>query len=343
MTNIGIIIGTESGYVSQSYKQKNKSKLSHLKNLDISILPLTKEIPYDYAIYCEFKSMERKYNVNIIPLYGPTLNLKDANQCNFIFCIFESVFSFMANGYEGYNNYINVLKKTRATVHPTLETQLFIINKQRYMKWLSHHGHDIIPTKFINVSTYNKQSHKVTESIYNFAEKNNYKEIIMKPELGAFAGGFKHFKRITDQGIKTYFTKVTKKGFKKILVQPYLSEFVKFWEIKTYWLNGKYLYSYGINVLSEKDDDYPESEGGNISNALIKSCREKGEQIIYDLFKDFGFQVQCRIDFGCCIDNDNLCRDYFVNEIELIPTIIDDETKKDNFRLLAKSVLDIAH
>jgi hypothetical protein len=342
MKFIGVIIGTDSGYVSKKYRDKKKVILKNIDNLEPYMKPIGNDIPYDYAIFCEFKNIENKFNCQVIPLYGPELNLKDANQCDFIFCIFESVFSFMANGYKGYNNYINVLKKTSAVVHPTIETQLFIINKQRYMKWLQHHGNDVIPTKFITVNGFNTHTKKTMESIYNFAENHNYKELIMKPELGAFAGGFKHFKRISDSGIKSYFKKVTTKGFKKILVQPYLHEFLKFWEIKTYWLDGQYLYSYGINVLAEKDDDYPVSEGGNISDDLIMKCRSKGEKIISDLFRDFGFQVQCRIDFGCCIENDNVCRDYFVNEIELIPTIIDDETKKDNFALLANSVLDLA-
>ena len=72
----------------------------------------------------------------------------------------------------------------------------------------------------------------------------------------------------------------------------------------------------------------------------VNSCRKTGEKIIKELFKKYGTLAEARIDFGCCIDNDNLCRDYFVNEIEILPTIIDDETKKDNFRLLAKTVLE---
>jgi hypothetical protein len=140
----------------------------------------------------------------------------------------------------------------------------------------------------------------------------------------------------------TYLDKVSKKGFKKVLVQPYIEEFLKYYEIKTLWLNGKYLYAYGINVLTEmegKGDVYPESEGGTLPDEYVNKCRKTGEKIIKELFKEFGSLAELRIDFGCCLDNDNLCRDYFVNELEVLPTIIDDETKKDNFRLLADAVL----
>ena len=339
MKTIGIIIGTETGGISDTYYQKNKKKLEYLDTLDPSILHKSEEIPYDYAILSEFKALEKKYKVNVIPLYGPTLNLKEANQCDFIFCIYEGVFSFDSGGYKGYNNYMNVLSNTKAIVHPPVKVQKFIINKQAYMGWLEKKGFDIIPTKFININTYNKDKQKTLNSIYSFAEKGEYKELIMKPELGLFAGGFKHYKRVTNKGMMSYLDKVSKKGFRKILVQPYIEEFLKYYEIKTFWLNGKYLYAYGINVIGYKDDAYPESEGGILPDKYINSCRKTGEKIIKELFKEFGSLAELRIDFGCCIDNDNLCRDYFVNELEVLPTIIDGETKKDNFRLLADTVL----
>ena len=127
--------------------------------------------------------------------------------------------------------------------------------------------------------------------------------------------------------------------YKKILVQPYITEFIQFWEIKTYWLNGKYIYAYGTRVVSDTDDDIPVSDGGTIPDSLVNKYVKVGKKLIADLFKDYGNQIQLRIDFGCCIDNDNVCRDYFVNEIECCPTISDDETIKNNFRLLANALL----
>ena len=348
MKIVGILIGTETGYISQQYKNKNKEKLKHLTYLDPSIIYKSDEVPYDYAIFTEFKALESKYKVRVVPIHGPTLIQSSekgvfmrniANQCDFIFCIYESIFSFMDGGYEGYKKYYNFLKKTKAMVHPPVKVQEFIINKEKYMKWLETKGFDIIPTKFITMTSYNKDKQKVLNSVYKFMDKGRYTELIMKPELGAFAGGFKHYKRVTDKSMRSYFDKINKKKYKKVLVQPYIPEFLKYYEIKTFWLDGEYLYSYGINVIGDVEDDYPESEGGDIPDGYILSCRKTGEKIIKELFKEFGSLAELRIDFGCCIDNDNLCRDYFVNEIEVIPTIIDGETKKDNFRLLAQAVL----
>ena len=114
---------------------------------------------------------EKKFNVNVVPLHGPTLNLKSANECDFIFCIYEGVFSFMDGGYKGYNNYMNVLSKTKATVHPSVKVQKFIINKQEYMGWLEKLGFDIIPTIYITTNSYKKNKQKTLESIYKFVEK----------------------------------------------------------------------------------------------------------------------------------------------------------------------------
>ena len=197
MKTVGILIGTETGWISETYYQKNKKKLEYLDTLDPSILYTSDAIPYDYAILCEFKSLEKKYKVNVIPLHGPTLNLESANQCDFIFCIYEGVFSFDSGGYKGFNNYMNVLSKTKATVHPPVKVQKFIINKQGYMAWLDKKGFDIIPTKFITTNTYNKDKKKILDSIHSFAKKGDFKELIMKPELGLFAGGFKLLNSVT--------------------------------------------------------------------------------------------------------------------------------------------------
>ncbi len=65
--------------------------------------------PYDYAILCEFKALETKYKVKIVPIHGPSIIQSNETgkfmrniEINVIlfFCIYESVFSFMDGGYE---------------------------------------------------------------------------------------------------------------------------------------------------------------------------------------------------------------------------------------------------
>ena len=216
MKTVGIVVGTESCWISHKYYQKNKNKLKYLDTLDSSILYKSDAIPFDYAILCEFKALEKKYKVNVVPLHGPTLNLESANECDTIFCVYEWVTSFMDGGYKGYSNFMNVLTKTRATVYPSVKVQRFIINKQQYMTWLKSKGFDIIPTIYITTNSYKKNKQKTLESIYKFVEKGGYKGLVMKPELGGCAYGFKHYKRITDKGINSYFNNIIKKEYKKV-------------------------------------------------------------------------------------------------------------------------------
>ena len=347
MKNIGIIIGSNTSFITTEYYNKNKHKLKHLKDIEKNAssnkerkaaLEAQSNTPYDYAIFCEIKHLEKKHNSNVIPIYGPTITLDKVNQCDYLFCLYESSFSFMDQGSKGYNNYMNIMKKTTAKVYPSYEVQNLIVNKQKYMKYLEKKGYNLIPTKFYTISNYSKNPNKVSQSINKFINDNEYKQIIMKPELAAFAIGFKRFKILRDDSFKKYFTTMKEHGYKKILVQPYVNEFLKFWEIKTYWLNGKFTYAYGTKVGSGLDDEIPVSDGGSIPDKLISKYRKLGESIIKDIFSDYGNQIQLRIDFGCCIDNDNVCREYFVNEIECAPTLEDDESIKDNFRLLANAV-----
>ena len=99
---LGIIIGTNTSYISYDYYKKNEKKLEIL--YDYELLNKGDPIPYDYAIFCEIKSLENKNNCKVIPLLGYDLTLQKANQCDYIFCIYESVFSFMDNNYEGSSN-----------------------------------------------------------------------------------------------------------------------------------------------------------------------------------------------------------------------------------------------
>ena len=65
---------------------------------------------------------------------------------------------------------------------------------------------------------------------------------------------------------------------------------------------------------------------------LVNQVKKVGEKIVRDIQKTYGKQILLRIDFGCCIDNDSICREYFVNEVECAPAMSDDETKKNNLQ-----------
>ena len=342
MKVLGILLGTNTAFLSDEYFKKNKKKLNSINDpelFDKEMLPKSKDIPYDYAIFCECRHIGRRNGYDVIPLYGPTLTLEDCNECDAIFCIYEATFSFVNNGYQGYNHYMKCLQKTKAKVYPSVKMQEFILDKQTYMNFLEKKGYDIIPTEFVKVEDYMKSKTKVLKRIYKFMENGEYSELIMKPQLAGFKSGFKHYQSITDKSIDSYMKKMNKLTYKKILVQPFVPEFLKYWEIKTMWYNGHFNYAYGTIVGGVVDDTVPVSQGGELDDKLVNQVKKIGEKLVKDIQKTYGKQILLRIDFGCCIDNDAICREYFVNEIESNPTMTDDETPKDNFRLLAGAIM----
>ena len=62
----------------------------------------------------------------------------------------------------------------------------------------------------------------------SFKKKNNFKEVIVKPELGAFKTGFKIIKNVNEKKIKDYLERLKKNDYRRILIQEFIPEFNKF-------------------------------------------------------------------------------------------------------------------
>ena len=142
--------------------------------------------------------------------------------------------------------------------------------------------------------------------------------------------------------IKKYLDNV-KYEYKDLLLQPLIEDFTKKWEIKTYWLNGKYLYSFGHKKTKNGYSiTKPKSKGGKMDDKIINNCLKIGRELIKDLFNDKEPLIQCRIDFGCCIVDKEKDKDkdkYFINEIEVCPALSLDDTNDPYFHKIAEEVV----
>ena len=326
MKTLGVLIETEDEPISKKYYQKNKGSLQFLKEHGIYM----NYIPYDYAIFAEIKKQGEKKGINVIPLFGNDFTLEECNECDAIFCVFEGVYSFMNGGYDQYNNYMNILKKTKAKVFPSQKMQEFVINKHQYLAYFKKKGYDIAPTSFINLDKYN------LKTIMNFIKKNKLEKVVVKPELGAFKEGFTIVDKPSEKNLSKLFNQLKKKEYKRILLQPFLEEFNKFGEIKTYWVNGEHLYSY--KQRWEKGNGVFETQEA-IDDDLLEECHKTAKKLFKDIFKDHEKLIQCRVDFACCINNDSRCREFFINEIEICPTIPEQESRGYGYVPLAEAVI----
>jgi hypothetical protein len=100
--------------------------------------------------------------------------------------------------------------------------------------------------------------------------------------------------------------------------------FAKFWEIKSFWINGEFKYYVAMKaadkVFSESKiyGSNPE-EFGTVSPKVLKDIKAMGRKVV-DMFpkmnKHSNPPLYLRIDFGCCRDNTMDGQSYFLNEVE---------------------------
>ena len=118
----------------------------------------------------------------------------------------------------------------------------------------------------------------------------------------------------TCEPVKSYASGTTERDEAQLEYQKTIRKIINI----PMWINGKNIYSYNQRW---EDGEGIFQDQSKIDPDLLKQCLKVGEQVFKDLKKDHEFLIQCRIDFACCVNNDNHCRDFFINEIEISPTI----------------------
>ena len=114
------------------------------------------------------------------------------------------------------------------------------------------------------------------------------------------------------------------KKFPAFVCQEVMDGFAKFWEIKSFWINGEFKYYVAMKaadkVFSESKiyGSNPE-EFGKVSPKVLKQIKAMGRKVV-DLFPKMNPHSEpplyLRIDFGCCRDNTMDGESYFLNEVE---------------------------
>ena len=343
MTKLGFIVGTEVSYAYPKFIRENQSWLTNLPKE-------WKEWGYsfDLTVLCSAIHNSKNTGIEVIAIDGNNLTQENVDACDYVFPLYEIGYTYYYQGIPGVKKYENIMRKTSAILLPSLSFQQFIVHKLDYMNLMKKNGIDIIPTIGLNMNSYKRNKTKFIDNLLKNKQSKKWGKCIMKPELAGFKSGFKFWKNwnnATKSQLRAHFDKMVKLGYPNVLFQPFVAEFMKFYEVSTYWLNGEFIYSYGSRFESAESLNYemakPEVDGGKMKDSLVDMVKEKAKKVIEVLKKEFtNLPIQMRLDFGCCVDNDNYIRNYFLNEIEFVPTINEYETVKPNYFLLGKAVVD---
>ena len=229
------------------------------------------------------------------------------------------------------------LKQTSAFVVPYPDFHKYIIVKPSYYKDLKRANIPLAP--FMKISP--KMALKDPEALKQKLMKKKWEGVIIKPSYAGYSLGIKVFKNLKGtqvSSIKKQFEKLEKYGFPNVTIQEFVPSFGKNFEIRTYWLNGKYAYSVGTMTkkvggggegLPIDDEDTFVSEGGKIPDSIKRKLKALAREVLKALPQYSYPHPLLRIDFGCCIPTDGDCEEnYFVNEVETMAcNLLPSETK----------------
>ncbi len=346
---VGIVVGINTDAISEDRFPK------WLEDIDDKTFNLSKEkwgdeygLASDVAIAYYVKKFYKEAEVEILTKKDVTL--KRFNEFDVIFgfyCPYYNAHKLKSS--DGYKKYNDIIKKTTAIFCQPLELQKFVLDKKRYTDTLEKNNIPVVETITTPIKD-NMNIKNIINKIRIQCNKWGTNIFITKPQPGGFGIGFKkwHIDKVlkSDKGFTSYIKKIEKQvRIEKplLLIQNFVPEFERFFEVRTYWLNGKYCHSMGtiidpsslgVGGFEKISFAYPKSEYNarifntydeipeKIEDELIDKLKTMGRKVLKTIPQDKdGDPFLMRIDFGCCVDNKKNCRDYFVNELEYNPNL----------------------
>ena len=346
---VGIVVGINTDAISEDRFPK------WLEDIDDKTFNLSKEkwdgeygLGSDIGIAYYVKKYYKEADVEI--LTKKDVSLKRFNQFDIIFGLYDPYYyTHSMKSSDAYKKYNSIIKNTSAIFCHPLELQKFVLNKKLYTETFQKKGIPVMETISFLIKD-NMNTTTLINKIRKQCETWGTKTFITKPQPGGFGIGFKKWdlEKVlkNDKQFKSYVKKIEKQvRIEKplLLVQKFVPEFERFYEVRTYWLNGQYCHSMGtiidpsslgVGGFEKVTFAYPKSEYNarvfntyddipeKIEDELITKLKTMGRKVLKTIPQDKnGPPFLFRIDFGCCLDNKKNCRDYFLNEVEYVPNL----------------------
>ena len=148
-----------------------------------------------------------------------------------------------------YKKYNSIIKNTSAIFCQPLELQKFVLNKKLYMETLAKKGIPVMDHISFLIKD-NMNSTTMINKIKKQCEVWGQIHLLQNHNQVVFKSGFKKWdlQKVVknDKQFKSYLKKIEKQvRIEKplLLVQDFVPEFEKFYEVRTYWLNGQYCHA----------------------------------------------------------------------------------------------------
>jgi hypothetical protein len=324
-----------------------------------------KHVPADVAIglYLESLNVGSGIGISIDYITPDEISTRRFKENDIVFVvIYDLLESFHLSDKTKFYKYKTALMESD-NVYPPYEYQKFINNKCKYYSYLGNKGIPVAPTHCITKEKWFKRdADRYVNKIINKIKNNKWESVIAKPVYGQESKDFakfmakancnnnnrnnqckmsldnqrEHFKRYLSKNIPKY---------KSIVLQEYIPGFDKNNpEIRTYFLNGQYVYSI---ITTSHLVECPTQEGGRYPipskqwKYLMKFSKRVMETLPkLDLPGDLKNPILTRIDIGSGLEG--VPYTYFVNEVEFVPSLYIEDQNYPVVQEIAKSLLRVA-
>lgn len=333
MVKIGLVCWRQGGGTNDYVKP---AKQPWLKDVKIVQKGQYKGlIPFEKALQAALLYKYDDVEVNFINKFDE--KLLEKNDVNFLVSL--NLLAAWEKSDAEYKRVEKLMQKPSLNFYPNLKEQFFLFDKGDYLEYYQKKGIPIAPTFVV-------RGDRNPKKILDRVKKEGWKSFVLKPHRAYANIGIGKFdkKQVATNSVQSQVStsmlrstvsnpnaekEVSKfltknKKFPAFVCQEVMNGFAKFWEIKSFWINGEFKYYVAMKaadkVFSEsKIYGSNPAEFGKVSPKVLKDIKQMGKKIV-DMFPKMNPHSQpplyLRIDFGCCRDNTMDGESYFLNEVE---------------------------
>ena len=231
------------------------------------------------------------------------------NDVNFL--VGMNILNAFQTNKKAYEKQLKIMKNPKNNIYPSHKEQQFLFHKGDYHEYFIKKGIPMAPTFVI-------RKDRNVKKILNKIRSKGWSGFVMKPEY-AYANikisKFDMNDKNVEKKLQKYINDTEK--YPGWVCQEVMLGFRKYWEIKSFWINGEY--KYHLAIVADVFDN--EEQFGKVDKKLIDQIKPMAKKIIdlYPKQKINGKEIippMLRLDFGCCQGNTLDKNKYFFTEME---------------------------